>query len=598
MSDIFEYLEAQAQEDNLPFKSAAVVAIDRAERQFGSFLSSAKGEKEFDARVALLQDQIISLAADVCDEYGYDDPAHIARLVIGQMQVVAGGTDPTQGLDIERQTMPTQDPKGYYTQQTGPALNPNSAGDNMKNTNPPIPELTPDESQDVTEKTWPWDGALPEQDRMDMSRGKAKSSAMMGDTWVGGDEEEEDRRYQEPKDYLDTEGEDEEPVLDGGMGNRNRDRSQGSEGEEHSDKDLYAQRWDAEKDDKNWKNYRDKQYHPEDASGHDEFPDHDLVHAKTAAERMDLDNLVNVMRPSEAVDFLVKDGMPYHEAQTRVDEYVNHLNPGWASKHWKANYEMMDEGEATPAGIDDVEMMNVAGQPSAQEASNVYHEMGISPEQRDMFVGLLTRFWTESYPEMDPQAIASMVQEGASTPLGNIPASMASVTKQADMPDHKFYEDLAGWLDTMVQENIDENNQEMTPQKRQYIEGLAGQAREKANRLRAGWEAQWADPQSVTHAPSQREQMGTQVSASEEPKEPVGGHKLKKQIKEFYKDPEAPPNNPKQPNVKGEFSGLDKRNRPVMTVPPSKLGPKKKKNKKSNVSNIVTSALDNINKKK
>jgi hypothetical protein len=420
MSDMFEYLEAQAQEEGLPFKSAAVVAIDRAERQFSAFLSSSKGEKEFEARVALLQDDIIRIASDVCEEYGYDDPAHIARLVVGQMQVAAGGTDPTKGL-AEHQQLPTQDPKGYYTQQSGPPMNPASAGDNNGNTVPSIPELTPDESQNPTDKGWPYDGALPEQERMDMSRGKAKSSAMMEDSWVSEDEDEEDAvtPFHHPKDWLDTEDDEieglDEAAPDGGMGNRNRDKTQGDPDVDdvHSDKDLHSQRWKSEHDDQNWKSYRDQQYKP--------------AMAKSAAERMNLDNLTSVMRPSEAVKFLVNEGMPYHEAQTRVDEYVNHLNPGWASKHWKANYEInpVEMNDEVSAGVDDVELGNaVYGPPSAENAENIYREVAYSGSfPSNEFVQKLTELWTQRYPSMDPQEIQRMVQEGTGLAAGSYRSS-------------------------------------------------------------------------------------------------------------------------------------------------------------------------------
>lgn len=159
MSDMFEYLEVQAREENLPFKNSAAIAIDRAERRFGSFVESAKGEKEFRARVELVADEIIKIAKEACEEYGYDDPQHIAKLVLGQMQILAEAKPESGGEADERQKLPTMKADGYYTEPTV-ALNPNSAGDHIKNTNPPIPELTPDDKQNPPEKAWPWDAAL------------------------------------------------------------------------------------------------------------------------------------------------------------------------------------------------------------------------------------------------------------------------------------------------------------------------------------------------------------------------------------------------------------------------------------------------------
>jgi hypothetical protein len=49
---------------------------------------------------------------------------------------------------------------------------------------------------------------------------------------------------------------------------------------------------------------------------------------------MDFNSLSEIMTPSDAVGHLVEAGMPQHEAKDRIDFYVNHVNPGWASKNW------------------------------------------------------------------------------------------------------------------------------------------------------------------------------------------------------------------------------------------------------------------------
>jgi hypothetical protein len=159
MSDMFEYLEAQAQEENLPFRNAAVVAIDRVERRFGSFVGSAQGEKEFNSRLELVKDQIEKIAADVCEEFGYDDPAHIAKLALGQIEMLAARPEP-EGRADNTQKLKSQKPEGYYTEPS-PKLNPGSAGDHIKNTNPPIPELEPDDKQHPTDFEWPWNSDIP-----------------------------------------------------------------------------------------------------------------------------------------------------------------------------------------------------------------------------------------------------------------------------------------------------------------------------------------------------------------------------------------------------------------------------------------------------
>jgi hypothetical protein len=170
---IFEHLEAQAAEENLPFKNAAVVAIDRCERRFGSFVMSAKGEKEFDARIDLVRSEVAKIAQAVCEEHGYDDPQHIAALALGQLDVLAARNSDSADTDsvgnAERQKLDTQDPAGYYTEPS-PKLNPGSSGDNMKNTNPAIPELTPDDKQHPDDFEWPWDSPLPAANLVDAGK--------------------------------------------------------------------------------------------------------------------------------------------------------------------------------------------------------------------------------------------------------------------------------------------------------------------------------------------------------------------------------------------------------------------------------------------
>lgn len=431
MSDFFEYLEAQAQLENLPFRNAAAIGIDRAERSLGSFVASAQGEKEFAARIALVQEQIVRIATEVCDEYGYDDPAHIARLIVGQMEVISGGAN-VKG-----------DPNGV------PMLNPNSAGDENKNTNPDIPELASGDMQSATEFNFPWNGALPKGETMDM--GRSKSSAYMHPQFNGYDEDWDPIEYKSDEgpaawSMRDDEGMPSEDETEAGRlfeQQRRRDEEGGAplgettvddtefegfegleddlsksdnpnHGEARDIADRVRKRREWHGDDDSWKNYRSDQYHP--------------VNAKTAAERMDLDGLASMMPPSKAVEYLVNEGMPYHEARTRVDEYVNHLNPGWASKHWTAGNWGYSFEDDESAGVDETEMINMAGRPSAEEAANLYQQMRISPEQKNEFSRLLADHWMQMYPQIDPQEISNMIKEGVGSVAGML--SMSSSRKK------------------------------------------------------------------------------------------------------------------------------------------------------------------------
>jgi hypothetical protein len=340
MSDMFEYLEAQAISENLPFKNSAVVAIDRSERRFGAFVSSAKGNKEFQSRLALIVGDIEKIAADACEEYGYDDPKHIAKLVIGQIQLLA-----------ETQKLKSQDPEGYYTEPS-PKLNPGSAGDNMKNTNPAIPELKPNDKQHPSDKEWPWDSALPEANLVDADK-PMQPEFNVGDhtdTWTKPENKAvttktADRNWNNSEFDEEEAIEDEEAFPDESSSlDKYFDTDESGDidldfEEDDIDPDLEEDDLDEEYDEtlpdvgmgghqrsknpddiKNWKNYRNEQYKP--------------TMAKAAAERMDFNSLSEMMTPSDAVGHLVEAGMPSHEAQDRIDFYVNHVNPGWAAKNW------------------------------------------------------------------------------------------------------------------------------------------------------------------------------------------------------------------------------------------------------------------------
>lgn len=365
MSDMFNYLEAQAREENLPFRNAAAVAIDRAERRFGSFVESAQGDKEFNARLALVAEEIVKIANETCEEYGYDDPQHVAKLVIGQLQILAEAKPETGGEADEKQKLPTMPTDGYYTEPTV-ALNPNSAGDNMKNTNPDIPELAPDESQHPKDKEWPWDSPIPMEgdglERTNVSDQKPEQKGPKTQTfpnkgqadpvtsktaaepnWNNSDMDE-DAAWDDSDEYEDvplvgynSEDDLEDPALyelqeemDAPYSDMSpmyqSERLKKWEGPVDSDKSgLHGDNGGAGSlwsDRKNWKNYRDQQYKP--------------TMAKAAAERMDFNALSELMSPSEAVENLVSAGMPQHEAKDRIDFYVNHVDPGWAHKSWTA----------------------------------------------------------------------------------------------------------------------------------------------------------------------------------------------------------------------------------------------------------------------
>lgn len=334
MSDMFEYLEAQAEEENLPFKNAAIIAIDRAERNFESFVASAKGEKEFWARIAYIQDEILKIAQDACEEYGYDDHQHVAKLILGQLELVAGrnsdSADTANVGDIEHQDLKPMDPDGYYTEPTV-ALNPNSAGDNMKNTNPAIPELTPDDHQSPIDQEWPWDGALPAGNMVDADKPMQPEDHHGDSTMTFPNKGQADPVTASKKKSNPLGGEDSE------------DYAGEWEYPEQSMEQIKQRLLEGASIDDIQREFADF-IQQNNISRNDIYqigltgrtPEHYAAMIKSAAERMDFNGLSELMTPSEATKHLIEAGMDAHEAKDRIDWYVNHVDSGWAHKAWIA----------------------------------------------------------------------------------------------------------------------------------------------------------------------------------------------------------------------------------------------------------------------
>jgi hypothetical protein len=391
MSDMFEYLEAQAREDDGPFVNATSVSVDRAERRFASFLSAAKGDKEFNSRMDLVSNDIHKIAADVCEEYGYSDSEHVANIVIGQLQMLAERNSDSSKTDsigeIKREKLDSQDPSGYYAEPS-PKLNPGSAGDNMHNTNPSIPELTPDEHQHPDDLSYPNDGALPKANLVDADKPMQPENHVGDSTMTFGEGNQADpvtasKKKSEAVNFNDSvELEGYHSVLDQVKQMLYRGASIPQIMQNFGDK---LRSWNI--DESNLRDVMREQIHQKnlDSAQHwnlmrdmtssvlndfggnsiaisamegEEDVDPDDIDAiiddsiendsrsasvKEAAERMDFNSFAEMMTPSEAIEELVGSGMPQHEAKDRIDFYVNHINPGWANKHWTSAAEDMEQ---------------------------------------------------------------------------------------------------------------------------------------------------------------------------------------------------------------------------------------------------------------
>lgn len=127
MADIFEYLDFQAEVDDEPMRKAAAIALSRSESSF-AFLKKASSKDEFDSRLSLIEDGINNIIEETCEEFGYDDPAHIAKIVNGQIQLLAADVETGDSYYQRRDDLPSAPADGSLSEPS-PKLDPGKAGD-------------------------------------------------------------------------------------------------------------------------------------------------------------------------------------------------------------------------------------------------------------------------------------------------------------------------------------------------------------------------------------------------------------------------------------------------------------------------------------
>lgn len=127
MADIFEYLNFQAEMDNEPMRKAAAIALSRSEGSF-AFLEKASSRNEFDSRLSLVEDSLNGIIEEACEEFGYDDPAHIAKIVRGQIELLAADAETGDSYYQRRDDLPTAPADGSLSEPS-PKLDPGKAGD-------------------------------------------------------------------------------------------------------------------------------------------------------------------------------------------------------------------------------------------------------------------------------------------------------------------------------------------------------------------------------------------------------------------------------------------------------------------------------------
>ena len=93
MSGLFEHIEMFDEGDKVATRQAVAVANKRFNDTFASFLRQASSEKEFNGRLALVEQDIANMAADVANEYG-GDAEKIAKAVSATVKAAFGPTPP------------------------------------------------------------------------------------------------------------------------------------------------------------------------------------------------------------------------------------------------------------------------------------------------------------------------------------------------------------------------------------------------------------------------------------------------------------------------------------------------------------------------
>lgn len=481
MSDMFEYLEAQAREENLPFKNAAAVAIDRSERRFGSFISGAQGAGEFNSRLALVESEVRKIADAVCEEYGYGDPEHIAKLALGQLQLFAADAETGDNYQQDRQDLKTQSPEGYYTEPS-PKLNPGKAGDENSNALSPIDvgsvrnQL---DNQTATEFNYPWNGDIgdpsPVRDRVDADTPMQPEFNVGDKTMTFPNKGQADpvtsKTAAEPN--WNNSNFDESAAWDDSDDALEQRRDEWEYAE-----DSYENPWVDDQDFMNWakpsRGAGPDNYRTQDVLGPEDFDNpkdyweslrseydqeknvivDDPHISKAAAERMDFNSLKETMTPSEAIDHLKEAGMEEHEAKDRVDWYVNHVDPGWAHKAWTSSEQKESVWDQSDPTL--IEMSSDIGDVDVDQIRALYEQYANSDsfETAQDAINAIFAMYAENASPNQINQIAESVGQATGRMPSNVEEVIQHITRFAKTKtaDHVgVYRDILN----MINERID-----------------------------------------------------------------------------------------------------------------------------------------------
>ncbi len=127
MSNLFEYLEKQANEEGREVRRATILANTRARSRYQRFLAAATTGAEFDARLSQVADEMYATIKEACEEERCSDVDRVASTIVANMRSAADVVDGDTYWQ-ETEDLPAASPKGLSDEASGQKFDPNAHG--------------------------------------------------------------------------------------------------------------------------------------------------------------------------------------------------------------------------------------------------------------------------------------------------------------------------------------------------------------------------------------------------------------------------------------------------------------------------------------
>lgn len=154
MTNLFEYLELQAQDEGREVRRATILANTRVRTRYQRFLTAATTGAEFDARFSTVEDDFYATIKEACAEERCPEIERVASVVIDNLRSAADVVDGDTYWQ-ETQDLPAAGPKGVSDEASGQKFDPNAHGDYKGWTTPSLDvpsNVNPSEMQDIEDE--------------------------------------------------------------------------------------------------------------------------------------------------------------------------------------------------------------------------------------------------------------------------------------------------------------------------------------------------------------------------------------------------------------------------------------------------------------